>query len=65
MEECVWVYWVDEGNYTSECGEEFYFGDGGTLEDNIGFKYCPYCGKLAKDNYDSPYDSLIPDKEGE
>ena len=38
---CCWEY-DSEGNYHSECGNAFIFGDGGPVENE--FEFCPYCG---------------------
>jgi PHP family Zn ribbon phosphoesterase len=45
-EKCNWKYGEDSDNgyYDTSCENSFqFFYD--KLEDNIGFKHCPYCGK--------------------
>lgn len=65
--ECEWE-WQDEEEayYVTRCGKSFMFTNGDTLSEDKYFTYCPYCGKVIKETeYDSSYDSLIPDDEEE
>lgn len=62
---CEWE-WQDEEEayYVTECGKSFMFINGDTLSEDKYFTYCPYCGKVIKETeYDSSYDSLIPDEK--
>ena len=39
---CLWVP-DEDGVWTSECNNKFFFDTDGPHEN--GFKFCPYCGK--------------------
>ena len=42
-EKCQWQRPAEDDNYETSCKKAFYLVDG-TLSDEFGFKWCPYCG---------------------
>jgi len=47
--ECVWIYMLDAGCYETECKQSFYFFDYKKLDENVTFKFCPFCGNEIKE----------------
>lgn len=43
---CLWI-WDDDGFYSTECGQTFWFNTGDIKENK--FKFCPYCGGKIKE----------------
>ena len=43
MRKCNWLLDTDHCYYETGCGKSFWLE--GDLEDNKGFRFCPYCGK--------------------
>ena len=53
MKKCEWTIeetgW-DTEIWETECGEEYEFGEyNGHAPDDVGWKFCPYCGRRIKE----------------
>lgn len=45
MKQCVWVLDdIESNSWEADCKHFFSYPYSGTTPDNLGVKYCPYCG---------------------
>ena len=62
---CEWekdeAYFGDDRHFATECGEAWYFTDGGVKDNGISF--CPYCGGKIKEHH--PKEEIRPSEAGE